>query len=98
MTNAFIILNATLNDDESHDELHNAIRDLIIMHRDDDIDDEIAQLAISPETARSLLTLIKSLDLNELTTIALTLSLCPIHLIDDEICADDESPDCAFLR
>lgn len=33
-----------------------------------------------------------------LSMIALTFSLCPLHMIDYAICFDDDDPDCAAIR
>ena len=35
---------------------------------------------------------------HELSELALSLSLCPMHLIDYAICFDDENDECALLR
>lgn len=34
----------------------------------------------------------------EFTTLALSLSLCPMHLLDYAICFDDDTPECAAIR
>lgn len=89
---------------------HNTIREMLIDESNDDID---FMHSIEPESpiseidfdlARNALPLLihasndTPLAYDALTQIAQSLALCPIHLIDDEICADDENDECAHLR
>jgi hypothetical protein len=53
---------------------------------------------ITHETARYIRLLIESLDRDSASQYALSLSLCPIHLIDYAICFDDNPAECAQIR
>ena len=53
---------------------------------------------IDAETGQSIFDLLNLLNREEITELALSLSLCPIHLIDYAICFDDENAECAQVR
>lgn len=63
--------------------------------------DEIAAIAEIPSFTASISELRDSTDRTQIeyrTQLALSLSLCPFHLIDYAICFDDKSTDCYQIR
>lgn len=52
-----------------------------------------------PNTPDLLRTILKSLNIEQIAHIRMTNEICPIHLIDEEICLDDlETTECAYAR
>jgi hypothetical protein len=94
-TNPLDAIRALLAHDDD-DNTNIAIRNLLI-DRDDDLSDLYTPRPAEIERAR-FLALIDSLDRDSLSTLALDLSLCPLHMIDYAICFDDDDPECAAIR
>ena len=86
--------------DDAHDDLASlAIRDLMINDLDhSDLRALSADYDISAHDIAPILDAILSLSTDDLSTLRLSFSLCPIHNIDYAICFDDDNPNCAQIR
>jgi hypothetical protein len=71
---------------------------------DDDIDADIrnALMTATDECttplADTIALMIDALDRDDLTTMRLAYSICPMHACDYAICFDDDEPECAAIR
>ena len=76
-----------------------AIRDAMINDLDDsDLRALSADYDISAHLLRPILNAILSLSRDDLSTLRLSFSLCPLHNIDYAICFDDDNPNCQIIR
>ena len=94
-----------IRDDHPHDHFSHALRDLLIDRDYTPLpsanDSIIADTpAYAYDTLRPLLATIDDYPYSrdDLTTMLLDNSLCPLHAIDYAICFDDDDPDCAAIR
>lgn len=80
--------------------LSNAQREMLMMldMTDDDILDACTDESLSILDLRRSLICLRSLNREQLTELALSHSLCPLHLIDYAICFDDDDAECAPIR
>jgi hypothetical protein len=79
---------ASIDDDDDTD-VYNDIREAAIFQESFVGQNEVQSWAVER---------IQKLDREELTELALSMSLCPLHLCDYAICFDDEDPECAQIR
>lgn len=61
------------------------------------LDPEDLDFPLTPRGQR-VAELLTNLDRESLTELALSLSVCPIHLVDYAICFDDQPTDCSQVR
>lgn len=84
------------------DDLLAGVRMALICSKDDSayaVDEVDGTFEVErPGLAAKLLDLVRALDREELTELALADSLCPLHLVDYAICFDDEDPACSAIR
>jgi len=96
MTISYYALKAIIQHDTEDADNYTAIRELLL---DPETPEQIiGEITDNPVNTDALRHLLKGLDREELTELALSLSLCPLHLIDYAICFDDQTDDCAAIR
>jgi hypothetical protein len=77
-------------DDDIHDDALTLARDLLI-------DENPYQPNMTQLHAR-LYEALNDAPRDALSTLALDMSLCPLHMIDYAACFDDDDPECAAIR
>lgn len=65
---------------------------------DDTPTDAAAEVDYDAALVSEFMGLVHKLHREELTELALSMSLCPIHLVDYAICFDDEDTECRQVR
>jgi hypothetical protein len=98
-------------DDDMHDMLQIATRDLLCIDDDDTIDMLAFRTALiddftnadpfifpSLTTLNELRAALIALDTDSRSALCLDYSLCPMHRIDYCACFDDDDPECAAIR
>lgn len=97
-------LTAMMTDDDAGDDRSMLIRQMLgdPDHGAEGFDADAFALALDADQIAAIIptiaALIKTLDRESLTALALSLSLCPLHLIDYAICFDDDDDACRAIR